>query len=251
MSLRAVRPEPAHSEQHVTLREILRRCRTPYQGRAPVVVFDLDGTLLDNRPRTLAILREFAARNRDRDPDLAARLDRAYVHDLEYLLSDSLQRLAVHGNDLAAEMQAFWRERFFGDSHLFHDIPLPGAIDFARACHDAGATLVYLTGRDLPLMGLGTFASLRDLGFPIGIPATELVLKPDASLPDEAFKRLLAPQLTRVGHVVAAFDNEPANCNVVLAHHPDAHVVFVDTQHMPGAPELSPGVSTIRDFRTE
>jgi beta-phosphoglucomutase-like phosphatase (HAD superfamily) len=216
-----------------------------------VVVFDLDGTLLDNRPRTLAILREFASRNRDRDPDLAARLDRAYIHDLEYLLTDSLQRLAVHGNDLAAEMQTFWRERFFADSHLLHDIPLPGAIDFARACHDAGAILVYLTGRDLPLMGLGTFASLRDLGFPIGIPATELVLKPDASMPDEAFKRLMAPQLTRIGHVVAAFDNEPANCNVVLAHHPDAQVVFVDTQHMPGAPELSPGVPTIRDFRTE
>jgi beta-phosphoglucomutase-like phosphatase (HAD superfamily) len=249
--LRVVRPEPAHSQQHLTLRAILRRCRARVQQSTPVVVFDLDGTLLDNRPRTLAILREFAVRHRDRDPELAARLDRAYVHDLEYLLSDSLERLAVHRNDLAAEVQTFWRERFFADSHLLHDVPLPGAIDFARACHDAGAAIVYLTGRDLPLMGLGTFASLRDLGFPIGVPATELVLKPDASMPDEAFKRLMAPELARVGHVIAAFDNEPANCNVVLAHHPDAQVVFVDTQHMPGAPALAAGVETIRDFRTE
>ena len=29
---------------------------------------------------------------------------------------------------------------------------------------------------------------------------------------------------------------------MVLDHYPDAHVVFVDTQHMPGAPELGPGV---------
>jgi beta-phosphoglucomutase-like phosphatase (HAD superfamily) len=246
-----LRPEPAHNEQHATLRAILRRCRVERAQRTPVVVFDLDGTLVDNRPRTLAILREFAVRCRDRQPELADRLERAYEHELEYLLSDSLVRLGAPGSDLSAEMEAFWRERFFADSHLLHDTPLAGAIEFARACYDAGAVLVYLTGRDLPLMGLGTFASLRDLGFPIGVPGTELVLKPDAAMPDEAFKRLTAPDLARVGHVIAAFDNEPANCNVMRAHYPDAHVVFVDTQHMPGAPELLPGVHVVRDFRTE
>ncbi len=216
--------------------------------RTPVVVFDLDGTLLDNRPRTLAILREYAAVCEDRDPEVASRLRHARIHDLDYLLTDSLARLGVHRADVVAELQTFWRERFFADGYLGHDVPLPGAIAYVRACHDAGALVVYLTGRDLPLMGVGTLASLRDLGFPIAIPATELVLKPDASLPDEAFKRLTAPELARVGHVVAAFDNEPANCNVVLAHYPDAHVVYVDTQHLPGAPELDPGIHCVRDF---
>ena len=70
-------------------------------------------------------------------------------------------------------------------------------------------------------------------------------------MPDEDFKRLAAPELARVGHVIAAFDNEPANCNVMLAHYPDAHVVFVDTQHMPGAPELGTGVCVVRDFQME
>jgi hypothetical protein len=148
-----------------------------------------------------------------------------------------------------AEAEAYWRDRFFADPHLVHDVALAGARDFAHACHAAGAVLVYLTGRDLPLMSVGTFKSLRDLGFPIGVPGTELVLKPDAAMPDEAFKRLSAPDLARVGHVVAAFDNEPANCNVFRAHYPDAHVVFVDTQHMPGAPALEPGVHVVRDFR--
>lgn len=128
---------------------------------------------------------------------------------------------------------------------------MPGAVEFARACHEAGAHLVYLTGRDLPFMGPGTFQSLRDLGFPIGLPATELVLKPHPSMPDEAFKRLSAPELARVGHVVAAFDNEPANCNVMRDYYPDAHVVFVETQHTPGAPVLDGGVHRIQDFRLE
>jgi hypothetical protein len=251
LSLRVVRPEPPRNEQHALLRAVLRRCRAERSQTTPVVVFDLDGTLMDNRPRTVAILREFAAHYRDLDPDLALRLDAARPHDLEYLLADSLERLGAHRTDLVAEMQTFWRDRFFADSHLPHDVALAGAVEFARGCYDAGAILVYLTGRDLPLMGTGTFASLRDLGFPIGVPATELVLKPDAAMPDEAFKRLVAPDLARVGHVIAAFDNEPANCNVMLAHYPDAHVVFVDTQHMPGAPPLGAGVHTVRDFRME
>ena len=251
VSLRVVRPEPAHSQQHVVLRAILRRCRADRAHTTPVVVFDLDGTLMDNRPRTVAILREFATRCRDVDPALALRLEAARPHDLEYLLADSLERLGAHRTELIDEMHAFWRERFFAGSHLPHDVALPGAVEFVRACYDAGAILVYLTGRDLPLMGEGTFASLRDLGFPIGVAATELVLKPDATMPDVDFKRLTAPDLARVGHVIAAFDNEPANCNVMLAHYPDAHVVFVDTQHTPGAPELGAGVCVVRDFEME
>lgn len=246
-----VQPESTRIQQHSVLKTVLRRCQAEKTRGTPVVVFDLDGTLVDNRPRTLAILREFAARHRHRDAEVAERLENARTGDLAYLLTDSLRRLGALHTDLAVELEAFWRARFFADRHLVHDAPLPGARDFAHACHAAGAIVVYLTGRDLPLMGTGTFQSLRDLGFPIGLPGTELVLKPDANMPDEAFKRLMAPDLARVGHVIAAFDNEPANCNVFRAHYPDAHVVFVDTQHAPGAPLLEPDVHVVRDFRVK
>lgn len=244
-----VQPESTRSQQQAILRAVLRKCRTDRAHSTPVVVFDLDGTLMDNRPRTVAILREFAVMCRDRDPQLAESLQRARTVDSSYLLTDSLEALGAHRTSLVAEMQAFWRDWFFADPHLVHDVALPGSVDFVRACYDAGALLVYLTGRDLPLMGTGTFQSLRDLGFPIGVAGTELVLKPDAAMPDEAFKRLAAPTLARLGHIIAAFDNEPANCNVMLAHYPDAHVVFVDTQHMPGAPSLDGGIQVVRDFR--
>jgi hypothetical protein len=251
VTLRVLRSDPAANSQHATLRAVLRRCRPERGHTTPVVVFDLDGTILDNRSRTLAILQEFADAHAHRDEQLAARLRGARPWDIAYLLGESLERLGVHRTPLMAELQAFWKDRFFADAHLRHDVPVPGAIEFVRACYDAGATLVYLTGRDLPLMGLGTFQSLRDQGFPIGVPATELVLKPDASTPDEEFKRAVAPELSRVGHVVAAFDNEPANCNVMRAHYPDAHVVFIDTQHTPDAPVLDAGVCSIDDFRVE
>jgi len=236
-------------EQKALLDRIVERCRENGKARTPVVVFDLDGTLMDNRPRTAAILRELSTAWTTSHPSMAPKLASAEADDLAYLLTDSLARLGVTRTDLVREAEVFWRERFFTDEYLAHDIEVSGAAAFARACYDAGGILVYFTGRDLPLMGLGSFASLRDLGFPIGVPGTELVLKPDANMPDEAFKRMQGPALQRVGRVVALFDNEPGNCNVLGAHFPEAFSVLLDTQHLPGAPPLDPSVKVIADFR--
>jgi hypothetical protein len=246
-------PRLPSREQGELLRGIVARCRRvadASRGTAPrpVIVFDLDGTLMDNRPRSRAILHEIAERWRTREPALAARLLAAESSEIVYHFRDSLERLGVTRADLADEAFGIWKERFFSDEPLRHDVQVAGASTFARACYDAGATLVYLTGRDLPLMGMGTFASLRDLRFPIGVPGTELVLKPDAAMPDTEFKRFEAPKLSRVGKVVATFDNEPENCNIFLSQFPDAATVFVDTQHLAGAPPLDPGVGVIGDF---
>jgi hypothetical protein len=97
-------------------------------------------------------------------------------------------------------------------------------------------------------MSLGTLASLRDLGFPIGVVGTSLVTKPDFDIPDHHFKRDIAPSLLRVGPVLAVFDNEPINCNVLLETHPEAISVLVDTQHAPDPPDLHPGVAVIDSF---
>jgi hypothetical protein len=227
---------------------IVSRCARP-AGKAPaVVVFDLDGTLMDNRPRTAVILRELADELKTEAHSAAERLAAARAEELAYLLSDSLHSLGVEHPELVRRAEAFWRARFFTDHYLKHDIAVPGAVELARACYDAGAIVIYFTGRDLPLMGIGSFQSLRDLGFPIGVVGTELVCKPDAKIPDEDFKRAEGPKLARVGQVVAAFDNEPGNCNAFLEMCPEADVVFVDTQHLPGAPTLDPRVHVVEDF---
>ncbi|MFO0678962.1 MAG: haloacid dehalogenase-like hydrolase [Polyangiaceae bacterium] len=252
----AVPPEPPRyarleaPAQASLLTAIVDRCKGRPGEPPPVVVFDLDGTLMDNRPRTIAILRELAERWATKAPEAAARLRAARAEELDYLLTDSLARLGITTTDLVAEAEVHWRSLFFADEHMKYDVEVPGAVAFAKACHAAGATCMYLTGRDLPLMGIGSFRSLRDLGFPIGVPGTELVLKPDASMPDEAFKRFEAPRIRRVGHVVAAFDNEPANCNIFAEEYPDCASVLLDTQHLPGAPKLVPAVKVVADFTT-
>jgi hypothetical protein len=215
-----------------------------------VVVFDLDGTLMDNRPRTSAILRELADHWQGSEPDTAARLRAASPDAIPYHFKDTLALLGIARADLSEYALTYWKTHFFADPHIRHDVEVRGAVAFARACYQAGASLVYLTGRDLPQMGVGTFGSLKSLGFPIGVCGTELVLKPEATMNDMEWKRAEAPRLARVGRIVAAFDNEPENCHVFLEHYPDAESVLIDTQHAGGAPPLASGVKVIPDFVT-
>ena len=228
------------------LRDVIRRTQA---SDRPVVVFDLDGTLLDNRPRTVAILRELAHQWQEHDErqDHAKTLNGATIEGTVYSLAENLQRLGVH-EDHHEPAFDFWKERFFHDDYMHHDVALPGAVDFARTLYAAGANLVYLTGRDLPGMALGTFKSLRDEGFPIGVVGTELVVKPDFNTPDPAFKKDVAEMLNRLGDVVASFDNEAANCNLLLDEHPESLTFFVDTLCAPNPPALRPEVHVIDHF---
>jgi hypothetical protein len=233
------------------LRGVLGRVASHPPGGAAVVVFDLDGTLMDNRPRVVAILHELAVAWRTVHPEAAARCARATTEGIVYGFIENLRRLGVLDPTLHEEGLAFWKARFFADLHVKHDVEVKGARSFAHACYQAGAVLVYLTGRDLPNMALGSFASLRDLGFPIGVIGTELVTKPTFEMPDTDFKRSVAPALRRLGAVVGVFDNEAANCNLFLEAHPECTAVFLDTQCAPDPPPLDTRAHVIHTFELE
>jgi hypothetical protein len=211
-------------------------------------VFDLDGTLMDNRPRVVAILRELAESWAEHHPDAAERCAEARAEGIVYGFVENLRLLGVEDPVLHERGFSFWKARFFADPHIRHDVEIKGAAAYVRACYEAGATIVYLTGRDLPNMSLGSFASLRDLGFPIGVVGTELVVKPNFEMPDADFKRSVAPSLSRLGRVVAAFDNEAVNSNLFLEAYPECTSVFLDTQHSPDPPPLDSRVKVVDSF---
>jgi hypothetical protein len=239
------------AERTALLRRIAARAAERTARGPGVLVFDLDGTLMDHRPRVVAILRELAEEWRVRHPEAAASCEEATPDRIVYGFVDNLRRLGIEDPALHEAGLAFWKERFFTDGHIRFDTEVPGARDYVRYCHEAGAVIVYLTGRDLPNMALGSFASLRDLGFPIGVVGTELVVKPHFDMPDTEFKRAVAPALSRLGTVVGVFDNESANCNLLLEAHAGASSVFLDTQHAPDPPPLADGVAVIDSFLLE
>jgi beta-phosphoglucomutase-like phosphatase (HAD superfamily) len=243
-----MRPPPL-PHQIVVLDRVLERAMQADGAVPPLVVFDLDGTLYDNRPRTVQILEEYADEVADQFPEVAEALAGLTADAVHYLLSDTLRARGLTKVEIVSDATRFWRERFFAEKYLKYDAVKDGAVEFARHCHEAGAVIVYLAGRDVTDLLPGTVTSLRKWGFPVGEVGVELVLKPDATLSDEAFKRASLPVLRRVGRVVAFFDNEPANCNVARHAWPEALVGLIETQSVPGAPEIEPGVETIRDFR--
>ena len=214
--------------------------------RPPVAVFDLDGTLFDNGPRTWQILVDFA--EHAGLPDLRRTLDKAPRTRLPYLLKETLASLGVQDGTIIEAAQAFWLDRFFTDHHQSHDIPIAGALSLVRTLYDAGTTIVYLSGRDVPKMLVGVCESLRSHGFPVGLAGTAVVLKPDFHDPDLEFKKSAMKFIDTLGVVVATYDNEPANCNAFRDRWPQALHVFVDTQHAPNPPPLHADVVTVDDL---
>lgn len=236
--VRAVKPHP--------LRQILDAVKARRAER-PVLIFDLDGTLYDNRPRTIRILHAFAAGLDYAHAADAIRIRALRVDDLLYRIQDTLEKQGVSAAVIELARKQ-WFARFFTDAACADDVPVLGAVPFVRECYARGATVVYLTGRDTPGMLVGTVRTLRDDGFPIGLPRVELVLKPTFEENDTEFKRRMLDPMDELGRVLGTFENEPGNCNLFHQRWPDAFSVLVTTQHAPGAPPLEPACVSVPNF---
>jgi FMN phosphatase YigB (HAD superfamily) len=214
-------------------------------GRAPVAGFDLDGCLFDTRPRQVHIFRELASQ---RDLDALYRVGPEHFRD--WSLDATMQRAGLDPDWITAhsdEVRRFWFERFFHDDYMTLDHALPGGPGFVRACRDAGALIVYLTGRDIK-MRAGTETALRRFGFPYDHDRALLITKPHFDMDDTLFKESALERIATLGNVATYFDNEPANVNLFHARHPEARVVFVETDHSPKPIEPDPDIPWIQSF---
>lgn len=214
-------------------------------GPQPLVVFGLDGTLCDNRHRTLQILDEFG--EAERDPEFSEAFAELSLEQVHFLLSDTLRECGIVHAELVRDITSFWRERFYNDEYITFDQPMAGAQEYASRIHEAGGSIVYLAGRDVPAMLLGTVASLRNDGFPIATPNTSLVLKPDATMGDEAFARHVLPAIGTTGEVMGAFFATPPTCEIAKASFPSASVGLIDTWKFDLPADK--GIELFNDFR--
>jgi beta-phosphoglucomutase-like phosphatase (HAD superfamily) len=205
------------------------------EGAKAYVLLDLDSTLYEVAPRTVRIFKEAV---RVLDTEIPAPVRQAFEGlgpgTAGYSLQDTWQNLGLCMKDPTLceardNLEAFWSEKFFSNEFLTEDVPYPGTAAFVRNLHALGASLVYLTGRDLPRMGEGTLECLKRDGFPIGVERTELRMKASHRLDDVFHKVGIAEALAKQGTVVASFENEPRNFAALAKALPDAIHVFVDT----------------------
>lgn len=235
------RPEAQSS----ILEAVLARVRA--EAPRGVAVFDLDSTLLDNRPRQARILREYGAR-----AGLAALAAARADHWRSWDLAEAMRAAGLAPLEVARHLlpaRRFWSERFFTSEYCREDAPLPGAPAFVRELAAAGAVVAYVTGRP-GRMEAGTLHTFRASALPVPDGArVHLLMKPDAPLDDDEWKSLAAARVARLGPVVAAFDNEPAHVNGYAMAWPGALCVHLDTDHSPRPIAVLPQVPSIADFR--
>lgn len=229
---------------------VLESVRAAYSKQErPMVVFDLDGTLFDNRPRMVQILKEYGDQElKAVRPEAAMKLQTLTAPFAQYMLTDTLKGIGITEEAVINNAAVFWSQRFFTDEYLRHDVPVPGAVNYVRSLYSAGARVVYLSGRDAPRQLLGSVRALRDQGFPIGIQGTELIMKPSVQTTDAIFKQQATSYLRQYGKVVAAFDNEPNNVNVYRRAFADAKVILYNAPHAPNPPPLLPAIDTLDKF---
>jgi beta-phosphoglucomutase-like phosphatase (HAD superfamily) len=226
---------------------LLRRVVDAARAGDAVVVFDLDSTLLDNRPRQARILREYGAAH-----GVAALSACRAEHWDGWDFRVAMRNAGLDGAALErhlAPFRAYWQERFFSSQYCVDEVPIAGAVEYLDAVATTGAQVAYVTGRH-EAMRAGTVACLvrHSMLEPDG-RRIHLVMKPSLDEHDDAYKARTYRTLDRLGRVVAAFDNEPTHINGYRTSFPDALSVHLATDHsLRGIPVLA-GISSVRDFR--
>lgn len=229
-------------------KDVLKRLLADAQKAGPttVMVFDLDSTVFDNRPRQSRIVREFG---QAKGVELLTRCepkhwDSGWDMKAAFLACGLSQ---AEADALFKDAKNWWVERFFTSAYCVDDIEVPGAPSYLQGVLKSGAQLVYLTGRHEE-MRAGTIQCLQKCAMPVPNDRVKLVMKPTLRESDDSFKRVAHDDIEKRGNVFAAFDNEPTHANDYATRFPAATVVHLATDHSGRPVELLPRVISVPNF---
>lgn len=122
------------------LRDI-RQLKKKHPEVRPVVVFDLDNTIFETRARTIHALKAY-----DEAHGTKYFAHVKHIHQVGKNGAHSAE-LAGLPPELCADVQSFWLGWFWKGEHFQHDVVFPRVVALAKAAKEAGAEVIYLTGR--------------------------------------------------------------------------------------------------------
>lgn len=200
-------------------------------GPRGLLVFDLDSTVFDNRPRQARIVREFGAAKKLSQLTQCQPWHFTSGWDLRGAVT-ALGFSKAEADELYGELKAFWQERFFTSEYCRDDIEIVGAPRFLHALDFVKARVIYVTGRH-EAMREGTEACIERCRMPMPSKGghVQLWMKPELKDDDDAYKRTTHEHLKAMGTVLAAFDNEPTHINDYAVKFTDAVPVHLATDH--------------------
>ncbi|HYZ89888.1 MAG TPA: hypothetical protein VE620_11375, partial [Myxococcales bacterium] len=121
---------------------ILRAALDAIGPEAPVAVFDLDSTILSNKPRQARIVRDFG---RARGVPALSRCEPRHV--VSWDLRDTMRLCGLTDEEVRAlhsALRQFWFQRFFTSEYCKDDTPVEGARGFLARVLAAGGEVLYV-----------------------------------------------------------------------------------------------------------
>ena len=224
------RPRP---ELHVKALQTIRRAKT--------LVFDIDITVVDTRPRTVAAVKKFARTSRSLDRQTRQRLLQVEKNDIGYDGHETATKLGLNRIQ-AKHFTKIWSEVFWSPKSLALDEPIAEVVQLIKASKNKN--IVFLTGR-YQSYTKATIAQLERLG----LPTDRVLLKPDGeSTP--AFKARMMKSIGARGGRSVLVDDSPRNLAAVDSAKTRATTIAIDfpirepgqTKRAKGAPALSPSL---------
>lgn len=224
------------------LDHVIARSREP----GSVVIFDLDSTLLDNKVRQAEIMAEYGRRH-----GLTALRGCRAEHWEGWDYRVAMRNAGLPEEQIEAHVEpyrALWRDLFFTSEYCRLDEPVAGAVGFVGAVREAGARVLYVTGRHEP-MREGSVECFERHGFPVPDgDRVQLWMKPSLEETDDDYKARVHAELPSTGTVVAVFDNEPIHVNDYRRSFPEARVIHLATDHSMRDTLVDPQIPSIADF---
>jgi len=226
-----LRRRPRQPERHQLARQAIRR--------ADLLVFDLDNTIVDTRPRTVAAVHELA-RSRSLDRTTRARLAAVGKDDVGYDARETAAKLGL-SRIQAQRFERIWNRRFWDPKSFALDEPIGSVIELVKAAK--GKDVIFLSGRYESYMA-ATIAQLERLG----LPTHNVILKPSRE-GTAAFKARVMRRLTRPGTNTVFVDDSAHNRAAIDAANLAATTIAIDfpvvepgTTHAQAGPALHPSV---------
>lgn len=221
------------------------------KGQKPLVVIDIDSTLVHVHTRNQMILRTFfeIEDHKTRFPSLAQKVSKLEFLPNEWGLSDTLKKggLEALPDSLMVKVNDYWVENFFSNLFLGHDVLVDGAVEFVKELHARRVDVLYLTGRDEARMGEGTRTTFANWGFPLNEHA-KLSLKLDTDVTDENYKQSVLSEYVQQFQPIWFFENEPLNLQMAADHFPQIQLVQLDTTHS-GRGKTPPLTIMLKSFK--
>lgn len=197
-----------------------------------VVFYDLDSTIYNLSDRQRQILKDFSDTNKfiNKYPEQCERISASSFMNMPFSPLDAIRLEKIpFDEEFADEFMDFWKEHFFSNEYIVHDILERGVKEFIDRAETHGAKSVFLTGRDQHRMGEGTRKRLLDDD--LMAENRELFIKPDLRIQDHIFKLDVTKSFHQDSVQIIFIDNEAKNTNYVESNLPGIIGVHFDSVH--------------------